>query len=51
MNGLGLIGAISVTGWYIDDLAGLGLTYVGIAEEPGNGHIAVFGFAPNMSTV
>jgi hypothetical protein len=44
-------GSVMYPGWYIDDLAGLGLTYVGIAEEPGNGHIAVFGFAPNMSTV
>ncbi|MCK4940960.1 immune inhibitor A [candidate division WOR-3 bacterium] len=43
--------SVTYPGWYIDDLAGLGLTYVGIAEEPGDGHIAIFGFAPSMSTI
>jgi len=44
-------GSVTYPGWYIDDLAGLGCNYVGIEEEPGSGHAAVFGFAPSMSTV
>jgi hypothetical protein len=43
-------GSVQYPGWYIDDLAGLGLT-VGIAEEPGTAGIAAFGFAPRMSTL
>jgi hypothetical protein len=44
-------GSVQYPGWYIDDLAGIGFNYVGIEEEPGSGHVAVFGFAPSMSTV
>jgi hypothetical protein len=47
----GTDGSVTYPGWYIDDLAGLGCSYVGIEEEPGSGHVAVFGFAPSMSTV
>jgi hypothetical protein len=42
--------SVTYTGWYIDDLAGLGFN-TGINEEPGTGQVAVFGFAPSMSTV
>ena len=41
----GTDGSVTYPGWYIDDLAGLGLTYVGIAEEPGDETPLVFGFA------
>jgi hypothetical protein len=44
-------GSVTYPGWYIDDLAGIGFDYVGIEEEPGAGQVAVFGFAPNMSTL
>jgi hypothetical protein len=47
----GTDGSVFYAGWYVDDLAGLGLTYVGIAEEPGAGHLAAFGFAPSLATV
>ncbi|UCG92575.1 MAG: hypothetical protein JSV97_02370, partial [candidate division WOR-3 bacterium] len=44
-------GSVTYPGWYIDDLASLGLGYIGISEEPGHGDVEVFGFAPHMSTV
>ncbi|MDH4210985.1 MAG: hypothetical protein OEV79_06015 [candidate division WOR-3 bacterium] len=43
--------SVYYSGWYIDDLAGIGLTYVGIAEGPGTQSIAKFGFAPTMPTI
>jgi len=45
----GTDGSVTYPGWYIDDLAGIGLTYVGIAEEPGDETPVGFGFAPMIN--
>ncbi len=42
-------GSVIYSGWYIDDLAGLG--FVGIAEQPGGETRPVFGFAPMANPI